>query len=138
MFPADNRLGRSEGFDQTIRKGRRQGSRYMVVHLLLSQTPSSAPPKLGVTVAKRQVAKATDRSRLKRQLRHIAIENLHALPSGSKLVVRGLAAARGKTSKQLNEVLADLLSRALGPERQASTNASSGRPASLPSTPPSS
>ena len=114
MMPVGNRLGRGEGFDDTIRRGRRFGDKRMVLHYLAPSENSAGEPLVGITVAKRQIPLAHDRNRVKRQLRHLLHDRLEAMPNGAKVVVRALRGAGGLSSDELGASLDRLLIRAMG------------------------
>lgn len=119
MLPKTNRLARNDGFGQVIQSGVRVGSRQMIIYYLPGDPSDEGnlsdeeEPKVGVTVGKRQVPKAADRNRLKRQLRHLAAARLTTLPAGSKAVVRGLKDGSDIGSRQLGQVMDRLLARAV-------------------------
>ena len=57
--------------------------------------------RAGVSVAKKQVKLATQRNRLKRQVRSILAAVLPGLPRGSSVVVRVLSGAKSLTPEEL-------------------------------------
>ena len=102
MLSLSNRLTSAEDFRHTVRRGRRSGGSLVVAHLVVPNVDkaTSSPPKVGFVVAK-SVGPAVTRNRVKRRLRHLMRERIHALPSGSLLVIRALPAAAGATSRDL-------------------------------------
>lgn len=111
VLPASHRMLRSEDFSAAVRSGVRSGSRRLVVHYRAGGTGESTPALVGVVVPKKQVARATHRNRIKRRLRALLRDRVADLEPGSRLVVRGLAAADGATSAQLGADLDRLLAR---------------------------
>jgi ribonuclease P protein component len=94
-----HRLTTSAGFTTATRRGRRAGTRTLVLHLGVpsSADPSgSADPRVGFVVSK-AVGNAVRRNKVKRRLRHVARERLAALPGPAVLVVRALPAAADAT-----------------------------------------
>ncbi|MEP9384199.1 ribonuclease P protein component [Nocardioides sp. KR10-350] len=110
MLPRSNRLTDSETFRSAVRRGRRAGSRSLVVHLLAGD--SSGPPRVGFVVSK-AVGSAVVRNRVKRRLRHLAREFLTELPGSAVLVVRALPDAAALSSAELGAELHRCLSRVL-------------------------
>jgi ribonuclease P protein component len=141
VLPARARIRRSEDFSLAVRRGRRVGSRTLVVHLLLpepapdlssptgtdtvptptSQTrPTPASARVGLVVS-RAVGSAVVRNQVKRRLRALARQRLDRLPVGALLVVRANPAAAGASSAELGGQLDRALDRALagGSDRPA-------------------
>lgn len=116
MLPRRHRLVDSSGFKEAVRRGKRAGSKSLVVHLLVSDTGSTAgqqiEPQVGFVVSK-AVGPAVVRNRVKRRLRHQARESLSGLPGSAVLVVRALPAAAETTYEQLGADLRRCLERVL-------------------------
>jgi ribonuclease P protein component len=78
----------------------------------------SAPARVGFVVSG-AVGPAVVRNRVRRRLRHLAVDQLRRLPDGTLLVLRALPAAAGATSGQLaadlNRVLDRLVPRSTPP-----------------------
>jgi ribonuclease P protein component len=97
-----HRLTSSAGFTAATRRGRRAGTRTLVLHLSAldqDREPTSAtgrPALVGFVVSK-AVGGAVQRNRVKRRLRHLVRERLDRLPGSAVLVVRALPAAAGAT-----------------------------------------
>ncbi|KQP63676.1 MULTISPECIES: ribonuclease P protein component [unclassified Nocardioides] len=109
MLPRDHRLRDSDSFRRAGR-GRRAGSRTLVVHL---STPDAAgPARVGFVVSK-AVGNAVARNSVKRRLRHLAREQLDTLPGAAVLVVRALPAAAGAPSAELRSDLERCLQRVM-------------------------
>jgi ribonuclease P protein component len=146
VLPAPARLRRREDFALAVRRGRRAGSRTLVVHLLLPdpaagaprptgtdavptastpQGPTCASARVGLVVS-RAVGSAVVRNRVKRRLRALATARLGQLPPGALLVVRANPAAAAASSQLLGSELDRGLSRVLRREVPA---AGSRRPA---------
>lgn len=91
MLDRSHRLTSSAGFAAAVRRGRRAGTRTLVLHL--GAGPAADPgPRVGFVVSK-AVGNAVTRNRVKRRLRHLARERLTSLPGSGVLVVRALPAA---------------------------------------------
>jgi ribonuclease P protein component len=104
-----HRLTTSAGFTAATRRGRRAGTRTLVLHLLdpevasvdgpgraCAVSSSTGMPLVGFVVSK-AVGGAVDRNRVKRRLRHLVRERLEGLPASAVLVVRALPAATTAT-----------------------------------------
>ena len=106
MLERRHRLTASGGFTAATRRGRRAGTRTVVLHLLAdgaTQADSSVqsaeehrPALVGFVVSK-AVGGAVERNRVKRRLRHLAHERLERLPAAAVLVIRALPAATTAT-----------------------------------------
>jgi ribonuclease P protein component len=92
-----HRLTTSAGFTTATRRGRRAGTRTLVLHLAVPPVQlGSAEPRVGLVVSK-AVGNAVRRNAVKRRLRHLARERLRSLPASAVLVVRALPASAGAT-----------------------------------------
>ncbi|MEX0429583.1 ribonuclease P protein component [Nocardioides sp. DS6] len=109
-MPRPHRLTDAESFRSAVRRGRRAGSKSLVVHLLPGE--DSGPARVGFVVGK-SVGPAVVRNRVKRRLRHLARESLRELPGSAVLVVRALPASAEATSSELGDDLRRCLSRVL-------------------------
>ena len=110
MLTREHRLSSSRLFSRTVRRGRRAGTRTLVVHLDVDGGVER--PQLGLVVSK-AVGPAVTRNLVKRRLRHLARERIHALPGSAVLVVRALPAAAGADYAALGADLDHALARAL-------------------------
>ncbi len=114
MLSSAHRLTDGAAFRDTVRRGRRSGTRTVVVHLATGGPASAgAPPRVGFVVSK-AVGNAVTRNRVKRRLRHLAREHVSSLPGSAVLVVRALPAAATASPAELRADLARSLRRALG------------------------
>ena len=130
MLPAPARMRRREDFALAVRRGRRAGSRTLVVHLLLpdpvpvapsptgtdivptpTHRPTPASARVGLVVS-RAVGSAVMRNKVKRRLRALARERLPLLPEDALIVVRANPAAAGASSAELGRELDRALERA--------------------------
>jgi ribonuclease P protein component len=104
MLDRAHRLTSGQQFGVTVRRGRRAGSRTLVLHLSLDAPGDreSGPAQVGFVVG-RAVGNAVIRNQVKRRLRHIARDRLESLPGGAVLVVRALPGAAGSTAAALAE-----------------------------------
>ena len=125
MLPARTRMRRGAEFATTVRRGRRGGTRAVVVHV---HSPDEAPdivaPGATVTsgtaeadlrvgfVVSRAVGPAVVRNRVRRRLRHLLRSRLDTLPAG-RIVVRANPAAADMSSAALGRDLDAALGRAL-------------------------
>ena len=110
MLPATHRLTDPESFRSAVRRGRRAGSKRLVVHLLAAE--GDGPARVGFVVSK-AVGPAVVRNRVKRRLRHLARESLMELPGSAVLVVRALPAAATADYAALGADLGRCLGRVL-------------------------
>jgi ribonuclease P protein component len=112
MLARAHRLTDGAGFASAVRRGRRAGSRTLVVHLETVDGPG--PVRVGFVVSK-AVGTAVTRNRVKRRLRHLAREQLSSaetpFPGSAVLVVRALPAAAEATYAELRSDLARCLGR---------------------------
>lgn len=92
-----------------MRRGRRAGSRTLVVHLVDGE---GGPAEVGFVVSK-AVGNAVIRNRVKRRLRHLAREHVTSLPGSAVLVVRALPASASASYAELGDDLARCLQRVL-------------------------
>ena len=111
MLPAAHRLTQAQDFRRAIRSGRRAGSRTLVGHLW-TEDPTVRGPRVGLVVSK-AVGNAVTRNRVQRRLRHLAREQLAALPGSGLLVVRALPPAATASSAELRADLARCLPRVM-------------------------
>ena len=101
MLDRRHRLTTSSGFSTTTRRGRRAGTRTLVLHLHTpapgaAASAAGAGPRVGFVVG-RSVGIAVRRNLVKRRLRALARDRLEAVPAEAALVVRALPAAAGAT-----------------------------------------
>ena len=99
MLAPEHRLTSSEKFLQTVRGGRRAGSKTLVVHLLIAAGDVGGT-EVGFVVSK-AVGNAVVRNRVKRRLRHVTRERLTTLPGSCMLVIRALPASASSSSAEL-------------------------------------
>jgi ribonuclease P protein component len=116
-----HRLTSSAGFAAAAGRGRRAGSRTLVVHLadgLADDASTGGPdragraagPLVGFVVSK-AVGNAVVRNRVQRRLRHLVRERLPLLPVTATLVVRALPASAATTYRGLGRDLDTALGR---------------------------
>lgn len=111
MLPARHRLRRREDFARAAR-GRRSGSRLVVVHVRASQ-PTVPSCRVGFVVSK-AVGNAVTRNRVKRRLRAVVASLLPELPDGHDLVVRANPATADADYTTLEAELTRLVRKACG------------------------
>ena len=101
MLTRPHRLTSSRGFAGTIRRGRRAGTRSLVLHLDTNrECGGTEAPLVGFVVSK-AVGNAVTRNQVKRRLRHLARERLSSLPGCCVLVVRALPPSAGASYDEL-------------------------------------
>ena len=111
MLPSENRLTDGPSFRQTVRTGRRAGSRTVVVHLVeVDPVPGDSGPRIGFVVSK-AVGNAVVRNHVKRRLRHLAREHVSSLPGSAVLVIRALPASASAPARELAADLSRCLAR---------------------------
>lgn len=119
MLGRANRLTASRLFGPTVRRGRRAGSRTLVVHLAVPEQPEpSGPAQVGLVVS-RAVGTAVIRNTVKRRLRHLTRERIGSLPDSAVLVVRALPPAAAASYQELGADLDRCLVRVLAPRDRA-------------------
>ncbi|WP_018654245.1 ribonuclease P protein component [Actinomadura flavalba] len=115
MLPSGNRMRRRDDFTLAVRRGKRAGRPTLVVHLLRRDVPPEpGPPLVGFIVA-RPVGNAVVRNLVRRRLRHLLRDHVHALPQGSLLVVRANPAAGTARPDELASDLQSALDRLTRP-----------------------
>ncbi len=102
MLPPAHRLTDAASFRTAVRGGGRAGRRTLVVQL--GSGDGAGPARVGFVVS-RAVGGAVVRNRVKRRLRHLAREQVGALPGSTLLVVRALPAA---ATASYDDLLGDL------------------------------
>ena len=124
MLDRRHRLTSSTDFATATRRGRRAGTRTLVVHLAASSR--GGDPQVGLVVG-RSVGNAVGRNRVKRRLRHLARERLGRLPAEALVVVRALPMAADATYDSLGRDLDAALTR-LGCLDPGVATTTTGRP----------
>ena len=109
MLPASHRLRSSADFGLTVRRGRRAGTRTLVVHI--SRASAQEPARVGFVVGK-PVGGAVVRNRTKRRLRALVRPLLPQVLPGTRVVVRANPAAATAPTAVLERDLASALTRA--------------------------
>lgn len=109
MLTRANRLTSSRLFSRTVRRGRRAGTRTLVLHLDVDAGVER--PQVGFVVSK-AVGPAVTRNQVKRRLRHLSRERVTSLPGSAVLVVRALPASATASYAELAADLDHALSRA--------------------------
>src|SRR5699024_1129061 len=116
LLPPQHRLRRSSDFRLTSRRGRRVGTRTVVVHARKRDGGQVAEGKtnedqtlVGFVVGKR-VGHAVARNTVKRRLRHLVRLRLCELPASWTVVVRALPPAADAASAELGADLDHALS----------------------------
>ncbi len=98
-------------FFEVVKKGVRVPNKCLVVHYKADKR-NVATPLVGFIVPKKQIKKAVERNRLKRQIRHIIAEKIEKIPLGVKIVIRVLSDAKNKTSYELEKIIDKSLEKA--------------------------
>jgi ribonuclease P protein component len=123
VLPAARRIRRADEFRTVLRARSRAAGATLVVHVAVLDAPttqdrpvrpaSPAPPARAGFVVGRAVGGSVVRHRVTRQLRHLMVGHLPALPDGVGVVVRALPPAAGADSATMGRDLAANLDRAL-------------------------
>jgi ribonuclease P protein component len=108
-----NRLTSGQAYADAIRRGRRAGTRTVVLHLADQAGSARAEEAQVGFVVSKAVGNAVTRNQVKRRLRHLARVRLESLPGSAVLVVRALPPAASASSAQLAFDLDSALSRVL-------------------------
>ncbi|WP_072690462.1 ribonuclease P protein component [Rhodococcus marinonascens] len=108
MLPEPHRLRRHADFSLTVRRGRRMGRGDLVVHALdhaqTDKLVSSGGPRFGLVVSK-AVGPAVTRHRVARRLRHVCVDLIELIPTGTDVVIRALPGAATASSRDLDKQL---------------------------------
>ncbi|MFV8382134.1 ribonuclease P protein component [Corynebacterium hindlerae] len=102
MLPRQFKLDSAE-FRRVVRKGRRTGTKTVVVHLVIadqSEFVRFGGPHFGLIVSK-AVGNSVVRHRTYRRLRHVCHHLSGTIPAGCDVVIRALPRAGHATSKEL-------------------------------------
>ncbi|HIW92900.1 MAG TPA: ribonuclease P protein component [Candidatus Corynebacterium avicola] len=102
MLPPEHRLRSTSLFGETVRRGKKKGTRTVVVYLYVQGGTFTWGPRMGLVVSK-AVGNAVTRHAVSRRLRHVTGSVLQdaALDQGACLVLRALPASATATSKEL-------------------------------------
>ncbi|RNE48128.1 ribonuclease P protein component [Corynebacterium alimapuense] len=110
MLPKQHKFTSPAEFSRTIKRGRRTGTRTVVVHAMDHSRAAGAEvshqggPRVGLIVSK-AVGNAVIRHRTSRRLRHVCSSFFDDLPITTDLVVRALPAAGAASSSDLERDL---------------------------------
>lgn len=99
-------------FTATFRRGVRSATSRIVVHAQADKSLDESV-LVGFVVPKKQVAQATKRNRVKRQLRHLMREHLPHIPAGTRVVIRAQAPAATASYHLLDKDVRHCLPQAL-------------------------
>ncbi|MGL5808858.1 MAG: ribonuclease P protein component [Nocardioides sp.] len=126
-MPSIRRLTSGPDFSRVVRRGRRVGSRLLVVHRVVGETFATRPEGgadpvssgeakavsssgyVGLVVS-RAVGSAVIRNKVKRRLRHLVRERASAFGAGTSTVVRANPGASRATYHELGDELDRCLS----------------------------
>ncbi|GGO13113.1 ribonuclease P protein component [Corynebacterium marinum] len=106
MLPKQHKFTSPAEFSRTIKRGRRAGTRTVVVHLVDRSTGPDAEiahqggPRVGLIVSK-AVGNAVIRHRTSRRLRHVCAGLFGLMPATTDLVVRALPPAGAASTADL-------------------------------------
>lgn len=103
-----------DDFTRTMREGKSAGTKHLAVHFLADQHHGRSCGLVGFVVPKKEIAHATDRNRLRRQLRHIIATDIknNVIGASDNIVVRVFSPANNKPSEVLQHSFHSALSRA--------------------------
>jgi ribonuclease P protein component len=113
MLAANHRMRRGADFTAALR-GRRAGSRCVVVALSRAADDAAATPLIGFVVSK-AVGRATTRNLVRRRLRHAVAPRVADLAPGSRLVIRALPASASASYDEIARDLDSTLARVTRP-----------------------
>ncbi|MGP9723137.1 ribonuclease P protein component [Corynebacterium sp. AOP40-9SA-29] len=104
MLPSEHRLRSTSLFGETVRRGRKKGSRTVVVYLYArTDHVVTGGPRMGLVVSK-AVGNAVTRHAVSRRLRHVTAGLLADFPlePWHTVVIRALPASGDATSAELD------------------------------------
>lgn len=110
MLPQQHKFTSPSDFSRTMKRGRRAGTRTVVVHLVDRSSMPDADvalqggPRVGFIVSK-AVGNAVIRHRTTRRLRHICAGRFDSLAIPTDLVIRALPAAGTASTSELDRDL---------------------------------
>ena len=108
MLPRQHKFTSPVEFDRAIKRGRRAGSRTLVVHLWEASTEERpvimGGPRFGLIVSK-AVGNAVVRHRTSRRLRHVCAALAEELLANCNLVLRALPRSASASSTELDRDL---------------------------------
>lgn len=116
MLPKQHKFTSPADFGRTIKRGRRAGTRTVVVHMLDRSTGPDAGiaqqggPRVGLIVSK-AVGNAVIRHRTSRRLRHVCAGLFDLVPGSTDLVVRALPPSGAASSADLERDIRKALRR---------------------------
>ncbi|MDO5669900.1 MAG: ribonuclease P protein component [Corynebacterium sp.] len=112
MLPKQHKFTSPTEFSRTIKRGRRAGTRTVVVHFYEPDAPVAhqGGPRVGLIVSK-AVGNAVIRHRTSRRLRHVMAALFDALSPTADLVIRALPASGGASSSDLERDIRKALTR---------------------------
>ncbi|MDO5728412.1 MAG: ribonuclease P protein component [Actinomycetaceae bacterium] len=111
MLAPEHRLKNPELFRRAMRRGSHAGNALLVVHALAGEDLTEC--LVGFVVPKKVYARAVDRNRTKRRLRHLMRERVSMFPKNSIVVVRALPGLRDASFDDLEDALDDAMKRVL-------------------------
>ena len=98
-------------FLEVIKTGVRVSNKYMVVHYKTDKR-NVATPLVGFVVPKKQIPKAVNRNRIKRQLRHVIANHINQIPQHTQIVIRILKDSQGTTSTEFEKKFLSMIKKA--------------------------
>ncbi|MCS5480006.1 ribonuclease P protein component [Corynebacterium sp. YIM 101645] len=116
MLPKRHKFTSPADFGRTIKRGRRAGTRTVVVHMLDRNAGPDAGiaqqggPRVGLIVSK-AVGNAVIRHRTSRRLRHVCAGLFDLVPASTDLVVRALPPSGAASSADLERDIRKALRR---------------------------
>ncbi|MFH0412029.1 ribonuclease P protein component [Corynebacterium sp. L4756] len=113
MLPTQFKLTSPTQFRRVIKRGRRVGSRTVVVHAHVNSSDAelvTTGPRFGLVVSK-AVGNAVIRHRTSRRLRHVCMDIIDDVPETMDIVIRALPPSGEATSAELEQDLRTALAR---------------------------
>jgi len=84
MLPKENRLTKKRDFEKVLKRGKGFKQKTLFLKTVENNLPQS---RFGIIVSKKTAKKATDRNKIKRQIREILRKKLNKIKKGYDLVL---------------------------------------------------
>ncbi|MFC1632757.1 ribonuclease P protein component [Patescibacteria group bacterium] len=111
MLKRHNRLRKQRQIDRIFKEGRRFHSKDATIHVSWEKDGVEYPPRGTIVVSKKVAKKATDRNRIKRQVRSIIESIIDELPANLLFIIVVRSDFAGKTYQEIEAEIYTLLKR---------------------------